>query len=131
MILVDSSVWIDYFHGIDSRETDFLDRALGEVPISIGDLMLTEVLQGFRTRAEMLRARRLLLELSVVEIAGKDRALQAAAHYRTLRDSGITVPKTIDTLIATFCIQQRVPLLYSDRNFEPFVERLGLVPALA
>jgi predicted nucleic acid-binding protein len=131
MILVDSSVWIDYFHGTVSRETDFLDRALGEMPIAIGDLMLTEVLQGFRSRAEMLRARRSLLELSVVEIVGRKRALLAAENYRTLRDGGITVAKTIDSLIATFCIQQRIPLLFSDRDFDPFVEHLGLIPALA
>jgi predicted nucleic acid-binding protein len=131
MILVDSSVWIDFFHGTDSRETDFLDKSLGEVPIAIGDLMLTEVLQGFRSRAEMLRARRSLLELSVLEIVGRKRALLAAEHYRTLRDSGFTVPKTIDTLIATFCIEQGIPLLYSDRDFDPYVEHLGLVPALA
>jgi predicted nucleic acid-binding protein len=130
MILVDSSVWIDFFHGTDSRETEFLDKALGETPVAIGDLILTEVLQGFRSGAEMLRARRSLLELFVVEIAGKKRALLAAENYRTLRDNGITVPKTIDTLIATFCIEQRMPLLFTDRDFDPFVEHLGLVPAL-
>jgi predicted nucleic acid-binding protein len=131
MILVDSSVWIDFFHGTDSHATDFLDKTLGTEPIAIGDLMLAEVLQGFRSRAEMLRARRSLLELSVVEIVGRERALLAAENYRMLRDNGITIPKTIDTLIATFCIQQRIPLLFSDRDFDPFVEHLGLVPALA
>lgn len=130
MILVDSSVWIDYFHGAVSRETEFLDRSIGELPIAIGDLILTEVLQGFRNRSEMLRARRSLLELSVVEIVGKERALEAAENYRTLRAKGITIPKTVNTLIATYCIQQRTPLLFSDRDFDPFVEHLGLVPAL-
>jgi predicted nucleic acid-binding protein len=130
MILVDSSVWIDFYNGTITRETDFLDRALGETPIAIGDLILTEVLQGFRSRADMLRARRSLLELTVFELVGRQRALLAAENYRHLRDRGITVTKTIDALIATFCIRERIPLLYSGRDFQPFVQHLGLVSAL-
>lgn len=130
MILVDSSVWIDFFNGTVTPETEFLDRKLRDAPIAIGDVILTEVLQGFRSRAEMLRARRALLELTVLDIVGRRRALLAAEHHRKLRDKGVSVTKTVDTLIATFCIQQRIPLLYSDRDFDPFVKHLGLIQAL-
>lgn len=130
MILVDSSVWIDYFNGRPTPAADLLDQALGDTPVAIGDLMLTEVLQGFRSRTEMLRARRLLLNLTVCELVGRERAVLAAEHYRKLRESGFTVASTIDTLIATYCISQRIPLLYSDRDFEPYVLQLGLMPAL-
>lgn len=130
MILVDSSVWVDYFNGVRSRETDFLDATLGIEPVAIGDLILTEVLQGFRSDADYQTAKSLLLSLTVFELVGQDLAVRAADNYRTLRRRGVTVRKTLDCIIATFCIERRVPLLYSDRDFEPFAKRLGLVSAL-
>lgn len=126
MILVDSSVWIDYFRGVATPESDRLDALLGRELVAVGDLMLTEVLQGFATDREFDRAARLMAALDVVEIGGRDIALQAARNFRTLRAQGVTVRKTVDTLIATRCIMDGVPLLFSDRDFEPFATHLGL-----
>ncbi len=130
MILVDSSVWIDYFRGDATAETDKLDSLLGTEPLAIGDLILTEVLQGFSTEKDFNEAKRLLTTLVVVELGGRDIAIQAAKNYRALRTLGVTVRKTIDTVIATRCIESGFALLYSDRDFDPFVTRLGLRPAL-
>ncbi len=126
MILVDSSVWIDYFNGAATAQTDLLDLLLGTQPVAVGDLILTEVLQGFSTPSRFRRARQLLSALPMAPIAGRRVALQAAENYRCLRQRGITVRKTIDNLIATRCILDQMPLLYSDRDFDPFVEHLGL-----
>ena len=128
MILVDSSVWIDYFRGVKTVQTDRLDALLGTEPVAIGDLMLTEVLQGFTKDRDFEQALALLSALDVIEIGGRDVALQAARNYRALRARGITVRKTIDTLIATRCIMDGLPLLHSDRDFEGFVG-LGLATA--
>ena len=130
MILVDSSVWVDYFNGVRSRETDFLDSTLGQEPIAIGDLVLTEVLQGFRSDADYQTAKSLLLGLTVFELLGQEMAVRAAENYRALRRRGVTVRKTVDCIIATYCIERGLPLLYSDRDFEPFARSLGLVSAL-
>lgn len=129
MILVDSSVWIDFFRGTPTPEVNVLDRLLGTEPVAIGDLILTEVLQGFRAQAAFDKARRLLASLDLVEIGGRDVAVQAARNFRLLRERGITVRKTIDTLIATRCLADGLTLLYSDRDFDPFVRHLGLEPA--
>lgn len=126
MILVDSSVWIDYFRGVATPQSDRLDALLGAEPLAIGDVILTEVLQGFTSERAFEQALRLMTSLSVVEIGGSQIAIQAARNYRTLRARGVTVRKTIDTLIATRCIEDNHALLYSDRDFEPFVEHLGL-----
>jgi hypothetical protein len=126
MILVDSSVWIDYFRGTATPQTDKLDALLGTEPIAIGDLILTEVLQGFASDRDFNQARKLLTSLAVVDLGGRDIAIQAARHFRALRALGVTVRKTIDTVIATRCIESRLTLLYSDRDFDPFVEHLGL-----
>ncbi len=130
MILIDSSVWIDYFRGTSTRESDKLDSLLGTEPVSIGDLMLTEVLQGFNSEREFNQARALLTSLEVVPLVGQDIAIKAARNFRTLRAAGITVRKTIDTIIATCCIESRYALLFSDRDFDPFVRHLGLRPVL-
>lgn len=130
MILVDSSVWIDYFRGIATPQTDRLDSMLGVEPVLAGDLILAEVLQGFVTDRDFHQATKLLTALDVVELCGRDIAIRAARNYRALRARGITIRKTIDTLIATRCIDSRWQLLYSDRDFDPFVEHLGLRPAL-
>jgi predicted nucleic acid-binding protein len=130
VILVDSSVWIDYFRGIVTPQADRLDSLLGSEPIATGDLILTEVLQGFVSDREFNRARELLASLVVVELGGQRIAIQAARNFRALRALGVTARKTIDTVIATRCIEGRLALLYSDRDFDPFVEHLGLRSAM-
>ncbi len=125
-LLVDSSVWIDYFNGRKSAQTDALNAALGSEEIIIGDLILTEVLQGFRKDADFIKARELLHHFSVVSMLGPDMALKSAANYRRLRQQGITVRKTIDVMIASYCIEHDLPLLYSGRDFDPMVQHLGL-----
>lgn len=126
MILVDSSVWIDYFRGVSTPESERLDVLLGSEPVAIGDLILAEVLQGFAVEREFNQARRLLTGLHVRTLGGREIAIQAARNSRALRARGVTVRKTIDTVIATHCIEHDVALLYSDRDFDPFVEHLGL-----
>ena len=130
MILVDSSVWIDYFRGIANTAADRLDQLLGVERLAIGDVVLAEVLQGFTAAREFDQALRLLNSLVPVDIVGHDIAVQAARNYRVLRERGVTVRKTIDTLIATRCIVDDLTLLYSDRDFDPFVRHLGLHSAL-
>jgi predicted nucleic acid-binding protein len=130
VILVDSSVWIDYFRGTPSPETDRLDTLLGVESVATGDLMLTEVLQGFENDEDFNQGKKLLTSLPVVDLVGGDIAIQAARNYRALRRQGITIRKTIDTLIATCCIETGLRLLYSDRDFDPFVKHLGLVSVL-
>ena len=126
MILVDSSVWIDFFRGTVTPQVDVLDRLLGEELVAIGDLMMTEVLQGFASERDFNTARRMLGALDLVEIGGRDVMIEAARYFRDLRGRGITIRKTIDTLIATRCIVSGYRLLYSDRDFDPFVTHLGL-----
>ena len=130
MILVDSSVWIDYFLGAVTAQTERLDSLLGTEPIAAGDLILTEVLQGFGSDRDFNQAKKLLTSLVIVDLAGQKVAIQAARNFRALRALGITVRKTIDTVIATRCIESGLTLLYSDRDFDPFVEHLGLRSAL-
>ena len=130
MILVDSSVWIDYFRGTATPQAEKLESLLGTEPIATGDLILTEVLQGFVSDRDFNRAKKLLTALVIVELAGKDIAIQAARNFRALRALGVSVRKTIDTVIATRCIESGLPLLYSDRDFDPFVRHLGLRSAL-
>ena len=131
MILVDSSVWIDYFRGAATPQTDRLDALLGAEPLATGDVVLAEVLQGFAADRDFDEALRLLTALTVIDIGGRVVAVQAARNFRTLRARGVTVRKTIDTLIATRCIQGGYALLYRDRDFDPFVEHLGLRSAMA
>ena len=126
MILVDSSVWIDYFRGTATPQTECLDSLLGSEPLAIGDLILTEVLQGFSSDRDFNQAIKLLSSLVVIDLGGLEIAIQAAKNYRKLRDLGITSRKTIDTVIATRCIVGGYTLLHSDRDFEPFVTHLGL-----
>jgi predicted nucleic acid-binding protein len=130
MVLVDSSVWVDYFNGQPTRETDFLDALLGIEPVAIGDLILAEVLQGFRHDTDYETARDLLASLTTYDLLGAALAIKTADNYRALRKKGVTVRKTTDAVIATFCIERQFPLLYSDRDFDPFVRHLGLKSAL-
>ena len=126
MILVDSSVWIDYFRGTITPQTEKLDWLLGVEPLAIGDLILTEVLQGFDNERDFHDARKMLTSLTVVELGGQDIAIQAAKNFRSLRRLGVTVRKTVDTVIATRCIESGYDLLHNDRDFDPFARHLGL-----
>ena len=130
MILVDSSVWIDFFQGRSTLQTEFLRGGLGAEPFATGDLILAEVLRGFRHDRDYHAATRAFRGLSTYELVGKERAVRAAQHYRALRRRGATVRSTIGMLIGSFCIETGLPLLYSDRDFDPMVEHLGLKPAV-
>jgi len=130
LILVDSSVWIDYFRGRSTPQCERLDAVLGSEPLAIGDLILTEVLQGFTRDKDFNQAKKLLTSLMVIDLGGRDIAIQAAKNFRALRARGITVRKTIDTVIATRCIESGFTLLHTDRDFEPFVTHLGLCSVL-
>lgn len=130
MIFVDSSVWIDYFNGKITPQTDWLDHTLGTQLVATGELILTEVLQGFRQDADYQQAKDLLLTLEQLPMLNTEIALQSADHFRALRKRGVTVRKTVDVLIATFCIAQGLPLLHADKDFEPFHQYLGLKNAL-
>ena len=127
---MDSSVWIDYYRGTATPQAEMLDALLGHEPLIVGDLILAEVLQGFGSERDFNQARKLLTSLDVVSLVNPEIAIQAAKNFRTLRAMGITVRKTIDILIATRCIQSRFTLLYSDRDFDPFVQHLELRSAL-
>ena len=126
MTLVDSSVWIDYFKGTLTPQTEKLDRLLGREPLAIGDLILAEVLQGFADEGSFNQARKMLTSLTVVDLCGREIAIQAARNFRALRSLGVTVRKTMDTVIATRCIESGDDLLHDDRDFEPFVKHLDL-----
>ncbi|HME06433.1 MAG TPA: PIN domain nuclease [Bryobacteraceae bacterium] len=123
---MDSSVWIDYFRGAITAQTERLDALLGQEPLAIGDLILMEVLQGFTNESDFNEARKLLSSFTLIELGGKEIAIQAARNFRTLRTRGVTVRKSIDTVIATRCIESGYSLLHSDRDFEPFSKYLGL-----
>ena len=129
MILVDSSVWIDYFTGRDTPQTTALDDTLGKRTIATGDLIMVEILQGFRSDRDYRTASRLLNELVQFDLLGRDMAIKSAEHFRTLRKKGITIRKTADVIVATFCIEHGLPLLFSDKDFKPFVKHLGLTAA--
>jgi predicted nucleic acid-binding protein len=131
VILVDTSVWIDYFRGVVTPEADKLDSLLGVEQLVIGDLILTEVLQGFISDREFNQGRKLMASIPLIPLVGEDIAVQAARNFRKLRTLGVTIRKTIDTLIATSCIEKELSLLYSDRDFDPFVKHLGLRSARA
>lgn len=126
MILVDSSVWIDFFNGRNSRETELLALLLRRPILLTGDLILAEVLQGFREQRDMEEARRALLSLRYADMVGQEVALASAMNYRLLRRKGVTARKTVDVIIATFCIRNGHVLLHADRDFEPMTEHLGL-----
>lgn len=126
MILVDSSVWIDYFLDHDTPQVEILDRSLGVRAVGVGDLVLTEVLQGFRDDKDYRTARSIMDELTVFDMLGKGLAIKSAENFRKLRKKGITIRKTADVIIATYCIEHDFPLLFSDKDFQPFVEHLKL-----
>jgi hypothetical protein len=127
VIVVDSSVWIDYFTGVQNKQTNKLHESLGHKPIAIGDLILTEVLQGFRRDKDYKAAKTLFEDVTIFNMLGKEMAIKSAVNFRLLRKKGITVRKTADVIIASFCIDQKLPLLFSDKDFRPFVKHLGLI----
>ena len=126
MILVDSSVWINCFVGKETRETALLDHLLGQQQLITGDIILTEVLQGFRSDKDFMIAKDLMSLLPWYNLCNPELAIQAAENFRLLRRNGITIGKTIDVIIATFCISKGIPLLHQDRDFQAFQQHLGL-----
>jgi len=126
MILVDSSVWIDYFNGQQTWQTNLLDSLLSTVPVIIGDLILTEILQGFRSNNDYESAKTYLSALPFHRIGGYQVAVQSAQNYRILRKKGVTVRKTIDVIIGTYCILEGLPLLHDNSDFDPMVSHLSL-----
>jgi predicted nucleic acid-binding protein len=129
MILVDSSVWIAHLRGSWTVGTAKLEAAFGREPILVGDLILLEVLQGARDEAHAQRIERGLRRFDIVPLLDADLAPRAARNYRKLRDIGVTIRKTADIIIGTFCIEHRCSLLHDDRDFAPMEQHLGLVAA--
>lgn len=130
MILVDTSVWIDYLNGVQGKHTDTLDSGIVEGTVAMGDLIFLEILQGIRDDREYRKTKQTLMTLDRLEMFGLGMPEKCAENYRLLRKEGITIRKTTDVIIATFCIEQRMPLLFIDRDFIPFVDHLGLLSAL-
>ena len=126
MVLVDSSVWINYFNGKNTWQTEILDQMLLQIPLFTGDLILTEVLQGFRAEKDYKKAKEVMSILACKNLGGYKIAIKSAENYRKLKKQGITVRKTIDVIIGTFCITENIILLHDDRDFEPMVKHLGL-----
>lgn len=129
MILIDSSVWIAHLRGATTPATIKLDAAAAREPLLVGDLILLEVLQGARDDAQASRIERALREYAIVSLLDDQLAAQAARNYRRLRNLGITIRKTADIIIGTFCIEHRHSLLHEDRDFEPMEKHLGLKTA--
>lgn len=127
MIIVDTSVWIEYFNGQSTLETEKLDFLLGQQQVAIGDLILLEILRGFRADKEYTVAKNALSSLHQYVMLSPELALKASVYYRFLRKKGIIIRKTADIIIATFCIEKGLPLLYTDRDYDPFTRYLGLV----
>ena len=130
MILVDTSIWIDYFNGIENKETNILDISLIDGTVAIGDMIVMEILQGFRSDQDYNKAKKSLATLEQYEMFGQSMVIKCADNYRALRKKGITIRKTADVIIASFCIDNKIPLLFSDRDFMPFVKHLNLLSVL-
>ena len=126
MVIVDTTVWVDYFHGVDNSETQWLDTELDRQRLGLTDIILCEVLQGVRDDVVAKAVERSLLKLEVFEPGGIALAREAAHNYRALRSRGYAVRKTIDCLIATFCLRGDHSLLHRDRDFDPFEKFLAL-----
>lgn len=127
MIVADTSVWIDYVKGIDAPHTNILDYELVCNRVITGDIIIAEFLQGFKNDRDYLIAKQIMDNLEYRDFLGKEVAIQASNNYRKLRKLGITVRKTIDVIIATFCIENGFSLIHNDRDFDPMEELLGLV----
>lgn len=127
MIVVDTTVWIDFLNGRDAPHVRRLRALLGNNEVIVGDLMLCEVLQGLESERVARDVERLLRRFEIVSMGGDELAVAAARNFRTLRARGITIRKTIDLLIGTWCIENRRPLLHNDRDFAPMARGLGLI----
>ncbi len=125
-VLVDSSVWIDFLNGNLHRASDLAANLVDGERAMIGDLILLEVLQGFRSDWDFAQTKRRLAVIELRLIGGADIAVSAAEHYRFLRARGITIRKSIDLLIGTYCIANNIALLHHDRDFDPLEQHLGL-----
>jgi len=126
VVIVDTTVWVDYFQGVENPETVWLNTELDRQRLGLTDIILCEVLQGVRDDAAAKEVERSLLKFEVFDTAGVTLAREAARNYRALRSRGHTVRKTIDCLIATFCLRGRHSLLHRDRDFDPFERFLEL-----
>ena len=126
MILVDTSVWIDYFNGTGNKQTDSLDRILSEQTVLLGDIILTEILQGFDSDKDFKLAKQALDPLDCVHLGGKTLAIKAASNFRFLRSKGVTIRKTVDMLIGSWCIEHEVELLHNDKDFDQIATQLPL-----
>lgn len=126
MILVDTSVWINYLNGNDTHEVEVLDRALNDGVAAIGDIIFLEVLQGFKNDKDYIKTKAQLLKLDQYELFGQHMIESCANNYRELRKKGLAIRSTTDVIIATFCIENELSLLFSDRDFIPFVKHLEL-----
>ena len=126
MIIVDTSVWVDYFRGTRSAQVDWLDARLTKERFGLTDLILCEALQGVTTDRTFRMVQKELLRLEIFETGTVELAIEAAGNYRRLRTAGRTVRRTIDCLIATFCLAEGYRLLHNDRDYDAFEEVLGL-----
>lgn len=126
MILVDTSVWIDYFNGIENKQTESLDRILSEQSVLLGDIILTEIIQGFDSDKEFRLAKQALEPLDCVHLGGKSLAIKAASNFRFLRSKGVKIRKTVDMLIGSWCIEHEVELLHNDNDFDQIAMQLPL-----
>ncbi|MEX2398501.1 MAG: PIN domain nuclease [Candidatus Saccharimonadales bacterium] len=126
MILVDTSVWIDYFNGIENKQTESLDQILSEQSVLVGDIILTEILQGFDSDKDFRLAKQALDPLDCVHLGGKSLAIKAASNFRILRSKGVTIRKTVDMLIGSWCIEHEVELLHNDKDFDQIASQLPL-----
>jgi predicted nucleic acid-binding protein len=126
MILADTSVWIDYFNGTENKQTESLDRILSEQSVIVGDIILTEILQGFDSNKEFNLAKQALDPLDCVQLGGKSLAIKAASNFRFLRSKGITIRKTVDMLVASWCIEHELELLHNDKDFDQIATQLPL-----
>lgn len=126
MILVDTNVWIDYFNGVRNDQTDSLDGILSNQSVLIGDIILTEILQGFDSEADFKKAKEALDPLDCVHLGGKSLAIKTASNFRLLRSKGITIHKTVDMLIGSWCIEHDVELLHNDKDFDRIAGELPL-----
>ena|ERR1700690_951365 len=126
MIIVDTTVWIDYLRGVRNNETDYFERELGRQRFGLTDLILCETLQGIADEKAFMRVLRELRKFEIFETGSEELAIEAARNFRSLRQRGRTVRKTIDCLIATFCLRHGHSLLHRDRDYDPFEAFLGL-----
>ena len=126
MILVDTSVWIDYFNGIKNKQTESLDQILSEQSVLVGDIILTEVLQGFDSDKEFRLAKQAFEPLDCIHLGGKSLAIKAASNFRFLRSKGLTIRKTVDMLVGSWCIEHEMELLHNDKDFDQIATQLPL-----